>query len=39
MEKLNIYEPPQIEIFEFEVERGFAQSPLENINRNTPIDW
>lgn len=39
MEKLYNYEAPQIELFEVEVEKGFAQSPLEDIDRNPPIDW
>jgi hypothetical protein len=39
MEKLPTYESPQIELFEVEVEKGFAQSPLEDIDRNPPINW
>ena len=39
MEKLHNYEAPQIELFEVEVEQGFAQSPLEDIDRNPIMDW
>jgi uncharacterized protein involved in tolerance to divalent cations len=39
MEKLHNYEAPQIEVFEVEVERGFAQSTLEDIKRNDPVGW
>lgn len=38
MDKLQNYEPPQIEVLEVKVEQGFANS-LEDINRNTPIGW
>ena len=39
MDKLHNYEPPQIELFEVEVEQGFAQSTLEDIKRNDPVGW
>lgn len=38
MEKLHNYEPPQVEVFEVEVEKGFANS-LEDIGRNGTIGW
>ena len=38
MEKQN-YITPEIEIIEVAIEKGFANSQLEDYGKNTPIGW
>ncbi len=38
MEKQS-YIAPEIEIFEVAIEKGFAQSQLEDYEKNNPIGW
>lgn len=39
VEEVLSYETPMVEVLEVEVEKGFAQSPLEQPDENDELGW